>query len=310
MVLPFSIIIGRFAAAMVYVFVNPILYKMEYLITWRQGMDTITTEFANSIDFWLSFTIGTSFAVAFVGIFTITRMIIRNRRERKQDEAAGIAPARKVEGRGDFPIPLALGLFILATFGYIGLCMKLVGDDWYLILFYLFFGFIYTPIISYINARLIGMAGQHVGFPMIREATFILSGYKGTDIWFAPFPMHDYGGTAQQFREVELTGTKFTSIIRAEIFMLPILLGAGFVFWSYIWGGGDPIPSSAYPYAQKMWHRRALGQSLWISSTVTGESLLFKAVKFPVIFSGLGFGIVSYVRFHQRSGAAAARPDS
>ena len=34
MVLPFSIIIGRFAAAMVYVFVNPILYKMEFLVTW------------------------------------------------------------------------------------------------------------------------------------------------------------------------------------------------------------------------------------------------------------------------------------
>ena len=286
-VLPFSIILGRFAAALVYVFLNPLLYKMEFLVTWRQGMDTITTEFSNSIDFWLSFTIGTSFAVALVGIYTIVG-VVRRARDRK---AAG---PRRVEGRGDFSIPLSLALFGLATCGYVGLCVYLVGKTWYLVLFYFFFGFVYTPLISYVNARLIGLAGQHVGFPMIREATFILSGYQGTAIWFAPFPLHDYGGTAQQFREIELTGTRFTSIIKAEAFMFPILLIASFLFWSYIWGSGDPIPSASYPYAQKMWHRRALGQSLWVSSTVTGESLLFKALKPPLILGGLGFGLGAY----------------
>ena len=291
MVLPFSVIIGRFAAAMVYMFLNPILYRLEFLITWRQGMDTITTEFSNSIDFWLSFTIGTSFAIAIVGIYSIAKAV---RASRPQPGQTREKPKGLPAGRGDFSVPLALGLFVLATFGYIGLCIWLVGSAWHLVVFYVFFGFVYTPVISYINARLIGMAGQHVGFPMIREATFILSGYQGTAIWFAPFPMHDYGGTAQQFREVELTGTKFTSLIRAEFFMFPILLIASFLFWSYIWGAGDPIPSAAYPYAQKMWHRRALAQSLWISSTVTGESLLFKAVKFPLIFSGLGFGLGAY----------------
>jgi hypothetical protein len=290
MVLPFSVVVGRFAAAMVYVFLNPILYHFEVLTSWRQGMGTITTEFSNSIDFWLSFTIGTAFAIAFAGLYSVVKAVRAYRS--RQTQTAG--EKEKVQGRGDFSVKLSMGLFALCTLGYVGLCMWLVGSDWYLVMFYFFFGFVFTPAISYINARLIGMAGQHVGFPMVREATFILSGYQGTAIWFAPFPVRDYGGTAQQFREVELTGTKLTSLIKAEIFMFPVVMIASFLFWSYIWGSGDPIPSDAYPYAQQMWHRRALYQSLWISSTVSGESPLFQAIDMNVILGGLGFGVSSF----------------
>jgi len=79
--------------------------------------------------------------------------------------------------------------------------------------------------------------------------------------------------------------------------MFPVLWFASFLFWAYIWGSGPKIPSDAYPYAQKMWHRRALSQSMWISSTLpeaAEESLLFKAIKFPLIGYGFGFGIVGY----------------
>ena len=277
---------------MVYVFVNPVLYHYEILISWRQGMDTITTEFSNSIDFWLSFTIGTAFAIALAGVYSVIRAVQGYRARKSEQNASETEGA--VANRGDFSVTLAMSLFILCTLGYVGLCTWLVGSDWHLVLFYFFFGFVFTPVISYINARLIGMAGQHVGFPMVREATFILSGYQGTAIWFAPFPIRDYGGTAQQFREVELTGTRLTSLIKAEIFMFPVVMVASFLFWSYIWGSGDPIPSDAYPYAQKMWHRRALYQSLWISSTVTGQSPLFQAIDLNVILGGLGFGLGSF----------------
>jgi len=198
MVLPFSVVVGRFAAAMVYVFLNLVLYHFEVITSWRQGMGTITTEFSNSIDFWLSFTIGTASAIAFAGLYSVVKAVRAYRARQEQDSGE----KKEIQGRGDFSVKLSMGLFTLCTFGYIGLCMWLGGSDWYLVLFYFFFGFIFTPVISYINARLIGMAGQHVGFPMVREATFILSGYQGTAIWFAPFPVRDYGGTAQQFREV------------------------------------------------------------------------------------------------------------
>ena len=55
------------------------------------------------------------------------------------------------------------------------------------------------------NARMGGLSGQQVSFPMIRKGAFILSGYKGIDIWFAPIPYADHGHRAQLFREIELT---------------------------------------------------------------------------------------------------------
>ena len=50
-----------------------------------------------------------------------------------------------------------------------------------------------TPVISYVNARMAGLTGQLVSFPLLREGAFILSGYKGIDIWFAPIPYSDHG---------------------------------------------------------------------------------------------------------------------
>ncbi len=293
MVLPFSIVIGRFMAAMVHMFLNPILYKVGVLNLWHPGLNTIMTEFLNGIDFWLSFGIGTSFAVAFIGFGHVIKAVRKARAERGSTEGASWAEVPP--GRGDFSVKLALVIFALCTLGYIGLCVWRVGATGYLVLFFIFFGFVYTPLISYVNARLVGLAGQHIGFPMIREATFILSGYQGAAIWFAPFPMRNYGGTAQRFREIELTGTKFTSIIKAEVFMFPIVLLASFIFWSYIWGSGPKIPSNAYPFANMMWHRAALRRALWISSTVTGgESFLFRAISFRRMFYGLGFGLSAY----------------
>jgi len=293
MVLPFSVVIGRFMAAMVLMFGNPILYKVGVLNLWHPGLDTIMTEFLNGIDFWLSFGIGTSFAVAFIGFGHVIKAVRKARAKRGSTERRSWAEVPP--GRGDFSVKLALVIFALCTLSYIGLCIWLVGATGYLVFFFFFFGFVYTPLISYVNARLVGLAGQHIGFPMVRQATFILSGYQGAAIWFAPFPMRNYGGTAQRFREIELTGTKFTSIIKAEAFMFPVVLVASFLFWNYIWSSGPKIPSNAYPYANKMWYRAALSQAIWISSTVTGgESILYRAISFPRIFYGLAFGLSAY----------------
>jgi hypothetical protein len=51
--------------------------------------------------------------------------------------------------------------------------------DWHrgVMLVLLFLGFVYTPLISYVTARLEGMVGQVVEVPFIREASLILSGY-------------------------------------------------------------------------------------------------------------------------------------
>ncbi len=295
MVLPFWTVVGRFCAAMVHVFGNVGLYHAGVLVSWRRGTETIMTEFMNSIDFWLSFGIGTSFAVAFIGLYSVIRSAAAKRRE-GQERAHGLW-SDVPKGRGDFSMGVAIALFFLCTATNVSLCIWLIGKDSILVIFFFAFGFLYTPLISYVNARLIGTVGHGVGFPMIREATYIFSGYEGVDIWFAPFPMQDFGGAAQHFRQIELTGTNFRSVIKLELFMFPILWFASFAFWGYIWGTGPKIPSDAYPYAQKMWHRHALSQSVFFSSTLRGSHkspLLYKAIKFDYIGYGLGFGVVGF----------------
>jgi hypothetical protein len=300
MVLPFWTVVGRFIAALVHMFGNTLLYRLGVLVSWRRGTETIMTEFMNKIDFWLSFTIGTSVAVALIGFYTVIRSVAAKRRDRDDRDrgAWSDVPA----GRGDFSLAVAIGLFFLCTATNISLCILLIGREWYLLIFFFGFGFLYTPLISYVNARLIGLAGMHVGFPMIRQATFVLSGYRGVDIWFAPFPLQDFGYAAQYFRQIELTGTNFRSVIKLELLIFPVLWISSFVFWAYIWGSGPKIPSQAYPYAQKMWHRRALQQCLWISSTLPEAreaggkgQLLYKAIKWHHIGWGLGFGLVAYM---------------
>jgi hypothetical protein len=129
---------------------------------------------------------------------------------------------------------------------------------------------------------------------MVREGTFILSGYRGVDIWFAPIPYSDYGRRAEMFRSVELTGTRFTSIIKAELLILPISLICGFIFWSLIWRM-NPIPSPIFQFAQNYWHLIALRQCLWYSSTIEGGATFFQeAIKLKWIVGGIGFGLTSF----------------
>ena len=71
------------------------------------------------------------------------------------------------EGRGDFPIWGGVALYVASTLGYTILCLKLVPG--FPIAFVLFFGFIFTPINSYINARMVGLTECAVGVDMTPE---------------------------------------------------------------------------------------------------------------------------------------------
>ncbi|HIG57665.1 MAG TPA: hypothetical protein EYG11_15190 [Candidatus Latescibacteria bacterium] len=275
LIVPFWGVVGTFLGVVVATIANPILYtwtpswrEEPYLNLWRQGMGTIDTYFVNNVDFWMSFGIGTTVAIAIIGVYQVVQSV-RNAKDGGKEggvERNFAAP----EGRGDFPIWLALALYSLATVALIGIAAWLLPGISQFIWFFLFFGFVFTPFQSFVNARLVGMVGQTVDIPFVREATIILSGYRGVDIWFIPFPLGNYGAQTQKFREIELTGTQFTSIIRAEIFMVPIVLFTSFLYGSYIWKLA-PIPSASYPYAQLIWRLRAYQQCLFITGTMKSE---------------------------------------
>jgi hypothetical protein len=301
MVAPFWAVMGSAAAILMTLVMNPILHGMGVLTRWQPGMDTIATTFSNSIDFWMSFGLGVMGAIAVISIYQTARdLIVKARELRQRRHAEGAAPARRENiwetppGRGDFSPWVALALYAICALLTIGLCHLLVPG---FPLYFLFaFTFLYTPLISYINARLVGICGQHVAIPFVREAAFILSGYKGVEIWLAPIPVDEMGGSAQSFRVKELTGTNFWSHVKAQGLIIPLSFILSLVFWGFIWKSGA-IPSELYPYAEKMWDLRAKNTVLMFSATLDMEGakpLFFEALHPGVIAGSMSFTLVAF----------------
>jgi len=288
LVLPFWIVVGAFASSiLVNLVANPVLYSVGVLHTWSPGMSAIPTMISNSFDFWLSFSIGGAILVAVVGFWTAGKaMHAASREERSAADRSG--PAKE---RGDIPVLAALGIWGASTLGFVGMVYYLVPD--FPVWITLFFGFVWTPIYSYIGARMIGLTGspQGVTFPYLREGSFYMSGYQGAAIWFAPVPIFQWGYEVQAFKQLELTRTQFGSLVRMVALTLVVMFVCSFLFWSLIWKLG-PIPSSAYPFVQKMWPFHATMQAFWAKSTLPGArggGLVTEIIRWDYISIGLAF---------------------
>ncbi|WP_028326018.1 peptide transporter [Desulfatirhabdium butyrativorans] len=292
MVLPFWAVIGGFIGLLITIVANPILYARGILKRWHPGMETVDTLFANNFDFYMSFGIGLGLAIGVIGIYQVLKSFRQTEGVQKGSFSVLFSPPA---GRGDFNFWIAIGIYVFSTLSYIGFCLWLVpAFPW---IFFLCYGFVYTPIISYITARMEGIAGQFVSLPLVREASFIAGakffGYQGIEIWYAPIPIHNYGKATVDFREIELTGTSIRGIIKSEIVVFPVVMIASLLFSQFIWRLA-PIPSSQYPYAQQMWHLQALNTLLMQTSTLEGNSLFYQALNGVYVLSGLGLGLISY----------------
>jgi hypothetical protein len=278
MVLPFWAVVGTAIAIIATLILNPIFHHIGWLTTWQPGMDTINTSFSDSVDFWLSFGIGTGLGIALVSFYSTIRDV---RARMKEMKAA--APVDGVKhgslkdlwatpqlGRGDFPMWIALVGYLVAATATVIVCFMLLPKNYGILFFLIFFAFIYNPLISYVNARLLGIAGQTVDIPFIKEASFILSGAKGIEIWLAPIPIENYGGQAQSFRVNELTGVSLMSLVKTELVVMPVLFVLSLVFWGFIWSS-SPIPSASFPSAQIQWELAAKNSALLFSSTFSPD---------------------------------------
>jgi len=292
MVLPFWAVIGGLVGLIITIVANPILYHHGILTRWHPGMRTVDTIFANNFDFYLSFGIGLGLAIALIGIWHVLRSFSKTDATQRGTLKDLFRPP---EGRGDFNFWISIGIYVFSTVSYVLLCVWLVPN--FPVMFFLAYGFIYTPIVSYITARMEGIAGQFVSLPLVREASFIAGakyfGYQGLEIWYAPIPIHNYGQATVSFREIELTGTSIRGIIKAEIVVFPIVMVASLLFSQFIWRLA-PIPSSAYPYAQELWHLQALNTLLMQTSTLEGNSLFYQALSGVHVLAGMGLGVITY----------------
>lgn len=290
MVLPFWAVIGGLVGQIITIVANPILYEHGILHRWHRGMGTVDTVFANSFDFYLSFGLGLGLAIAVIGVWQVARSL---------GKGAGGVDYRQVfkshPGRGDINFWVSVAIYVFSTLSYVLLCLWLVPNfPW---IFFVLYGFIYTPVISYITARMEGLAGQFVSLPLVREASFIAGakffGYHGIEIWYAPIPIHNYGKATVDFREIELTGTNLRGVIKAEFVVFPVVMIASLLFSQFIWQLA-PLPSASYPYAQQLWHLQALNTLLMQTSTLEGNSLFYQALSGNYLMAGLGLGLVTY----------------
>lgn len=301
-VLPYRIVTGWVATAIVVnLLVNPMLYRLGFLPSWSPGKDAVETHVSNQVDMYISVGIGTALAVLVVGVWGIGKAVVKYNRQKKQerDEKVGAEePELDVSkfffrdvARGDPPTWIAIILWMVSAVGFVYLSDYLVNrgvpaeeqfPTWWL----WGFAFFFTPLSTYINARMSGIAGQHAGIPMISEAAILTSGYNRVNIWFAPLPIHNFGQMADLFKETQLTRTKFTSIFRAELFIFPLMFVTSFIYWSYLTGQG-PIPSDSFPYAEKFWPQFAQLRALWAASLQEGQSMLLEALKPAVIVTVL-----------------------
>jgi hypothetical protein len=310
-VLPWRIAVGMFFSTIFFkIFLNTTLQRNGLLPNWAPGKDAIQTQVADTLDFYLSFGIGTSFAIFAVGVVgMITALVKYNRKKKdtkKDDIHEGEVDLSKFwernKDRGDPPTGLMVGIWMFSALCFVLLSNHLIngdlaeGERGFPMGWLFAFAFLWTPINTYINARMSGIAGQNVGVPFIFESAIFASGYRRVNIWFAPLPLNNYGHIADMFRVCELTRTKFTSIFKAELFIFPLLLVASFIFWSYITGLG-PIPSDNFPYVQKFWPMHAQMRALWASAMQEGQSLLLDALKPGVIVGSFVAGCVAFASF-------------
>jgi len=285
MALPFFAMLGSFIGLVVTVVANPVLYHHEILHSWAPGDNTIQTLFKNNVDFYFSFQIGIALAIAIGGLAQVVTRIRQRRARGEVRRAVGPPP-----GRGDIRAWLVLLCYFIITLAYILISGILI--DWHpgVMVVLVVLGFVYTPLISYVTARLEGIAGQVVQIPFIREASLILSGYRGVKCWFLPIPIANYGRMTVFYRQCELTGTKFTSIWKSRLILYPIILASSIFFMNFIWSLAE-IPSAVYPFAQRMWEFRAQNACIMFSSTLGEYSIFEEAFNWTYLGCGVGFGV-------------------
>ena len=289
-VLPWHIVLGSaIGSVLCQIFINPVLFHSGMLPHYRGG-NAFATKLAVDTDFWLSIGIGINVSIAILGIVLLVRAF-SDAKEKRREAKFTLAPP---PGRGDFPIWRGVVVWAIATLTLIILCNRLMPTFpiWILILF----GLVWSPINSYISARMIGLTGRGVSFPYLKEAMTVSSGYQRVDVWYAPMPLHDHGWAAQRFREVELTGTKLSSILKAEIVMFPIIILASLIFWSFFWKG-PAFDGGTYPYAQQFWPFHAQTEAVWKQINLPGTGEAFNALKPELITAGTAAGLTIYGLF-------------
>lgn len=303
-VIPWRVVLGVFIGTCVTFVAFPIMYSHGLLPHWENGFGALATNMMNGIDFTISFHIGTAVVVALVGVGG-TVWKLRQQLRRTRGEAAPGSESKNQStgpppGRGDVPMWAGVAIWAGSILAMVMFSAYLVnhnlgfGELGVGIYILLIFGFLYSPLVQYANARMVGVMGSgQIHFPYARQAGIYLSGARGARIWFVPFFMREQA-PVETFKQLELTRTKFTSYYKMVAASLIIIFIFSGLYWAILWKMGD-IPSSAYPYVKRMWPFQAIGQIMWVKTTLPtepGTESIFATFLHPrTVLAGFVIGI-------------------
>ncbi len=302
MVIPFWAVVGGFLGVIFTMLLNPYLHKIGILSNWEAGMGFVDTMYINNVDFYLSFSVGLTVAIALISVGQVLKPVWQAMRPARDRASAGPRLRERIQRgwrrfitnnaeRGDFSPWVGLFVYLVMASCWLALSVYLIpGFPWYFFVFYII---VYTPLISYATAKLEGLVGQALNIPMVREATFILSGHQGIDIWFAPVPFHNIGLEVVGWRITELTGTRVMSRVKTLLVTLPVVAISALVYSEMLWRIAD-VPSDAYPFTQKMWELHVKNATLTYSATMEGGSIFMEAWNWDFFSSGLLLGTIAF----------------
>src|SRR5947207_7581553 len=155
MVLPFWAMVGSFVGLLACMILNPMLFHAGVLKSWGPQLGAIRTIESNTLDFYFSFGLGLTAALAVIGFWHIlSRLLIKREGHARLEWRALLTPPAR---RGDFSIWLALFIYFAVT------ALTIVAAWWLLeqahasgvgspmtrtmLWVFIFYGFVYTPII-------------------------------------------------------------------------------------------------------------------------------------------------------------------
>ena len=306
-VLPEGVIIGMLIGSILrFIIINPLLLHLgltDWAKQWVPGMDLTKIYQESTLYFWINPIIGMGFAVGIVPILLRGREFIQVFRRLFQFKTA----SSRMKRFSGFPpnLWLLLALFMMGCVGAIILDLWLVPDFpiWALIFYEIILPFV-TMLMS---GRIIGLTGQNIELPYMKQLIIIASGHPRIDAWFLPLSVNPGIGWLRSFKLCELTKTTVNSMILTNFIAWPFGVLMGFLFTQIFWWIA-PIPSVLFPAPAIQWPIRIMHQCIWITRPVHlfhldmivgsfiilgGFIVLFNLINIPINIVGVVTGLSS-----------------
>jgi len=305
MMLPLHVSISIFVGSIALFF-----FGNYYLVTngisgfakeYSAGMNISQIWQRSTLHVWAFVSIGLSVAAAIIPLIVRPGAIMRAVKSLSK-------VSETFRERGVLPIHIILALYLAGAGALVALCYSLAPNFPIWILAAMVFGWIFLG--DLISSNALGTSGFTVSIPYMQQFIVSSSGYQGVDAWYLPLNIGGWGTWwCGWFKMCDLSKTKLSSYIKANLISTPMAFALSFVYMSLFWVI-SPIPSPLYPAVDiyfpitvLMGYQTASG-TLWVSRAVAAENSMMwllgslgigTAIQLLITFVHLPFSLMGAV---------------